>query len=109
MSVRVEPESNKSNVNDVLNWLSIVQNITASFQSVSYNLHAPIWITLRKRGVSFYICFRKKGVLRKEGGSLGKGRVPNLEETMSILWQLKGYLCYESISLQWSSPWYVIK
>ena len=28
---RVEPESIKSNDNDVLNWLSIVQNVTPSF------------------------------------------------------------------------------
>ena len=47
---KVEPESKKSNVSDVLNWLSIVRNVTPSFQSVSYNLHAPIWMVLRKRG-----------------------------------------------------------
>ena len=46
---RVEPESVKSNDNDILNWLSIVRNVTPSFYSVSYNLHAPIWMALRKR------------------------------------------------------------
>ena len=28
---RVEPESKKSNVNDILNWLCIVQNVTPLF------------------------------------------------------------------------------
>ena len=28
---RVEPESKNSNVNDILNWLSIVWNVTPSF------------------------------------------------------------------------------
>ena len=28
---RVEPESKKSNINDVLNWLSLVWNVTPSF------------------------------------------------------------------------------
>ena len=28
---RVEPERIKSNVNDILNWLSIVRNVTSSF------------------------------------------------------------------------------
>ena len=46
---RVEPESIKSN-DDIVSWLSIVQNITPSFESVSYNLHASIWMALRKRG-----------------------------------------------------------
>ena len=79
---RVEPESIKSNNNDILNWLSIIRNITPSFESVSYNLHAPIWMAFRKRGVTFLICFRKRGVPRK-GRSLRKwGEVPTLEETM---------------------------
>ena len=47
---RVEPENN---VNDIFDWLSIVRNVTPSVQSVSYNLHAPIWMALRKRGVTF--------------------------------------------------------
>ena len=46
----VEPENN---VNDIFDWLSIMWNVTPSFQSVSYNLHAPIWMALRKRGVTF--------------------------------------------------------
>ena len=46
---RVEPENIKSNDNDLLNWLSIVRNVTPSFLSVSYNLHAPIWRAPRKR------------------------------------------------------------
>ena len=37
-------------VNDVLNWLTIVWNVTPSLDSVSYNLHAPIFMTHRKKG-----------------------------------------------------------
>ena len=46
----VEPERIKSNDNDILNWLSIVQNVIPSFKSVSYNLHGLIWMALRNRG-----------------------------------------------------------
>ena len=59
---RVEPESKKSNVNNVLNRLNIVRNVTPSLQSVSYNLHAPIWMVLRKRGVTL-------NLVQKEGGT----------------------------------------
>ena len=50
---RGDPEIKKSNVNDIFNLLSIVRHVTASFESVSYNLHAPIWMALGKRGVTF--------------------------------------------------------
>ena len=43
-----------------------------SFYSVSNNLRAPIWMALRKRRVTFLICFRKRGVPKK-GGFLIKG------------------------------------
>ena len=68
-------------------------------------------MALRKRGVTFEICFRKRGYperrnsLRKGGG----GGVPTLEETMTVLnempettdekekwnWQRKAYLKVE--------------
>ena len=69
---RVEPESKKSNVNDVLNWLSIVWNVTISHYSVSYNLHAPIWMALRKRGELFKFASEKE-----EGGGGGASPVGN--------------------------------
>ena len=84
---RVEPESIKSSNNDILNWLSIIRNVTPSFESVSYNLHAPIWMAFRKRGVTFLICFRKRGVPRKGrslrkwgGGSNPKGNYAMMKE-----------------------------
>ena len=47
---------------------------------------APIWMALRKRGVIFKICFKKRGVLRKgRGVPSEKGDVPSLEETMTII------------------------
>ena len=40
-------------------------------------------MALRKRGVTFLICFRKRGVPRKGGVPSEKGGgVPTLEETM---------------------------
>ena len=55
--------------------------------SVSYSSHAPIWMVLRKRGVTFLTCFRKRGY-PETGGSLRKGGgegVPALEETMVLV------------------------
>ena len=41
-------------------------------------------MALRKRGLTFLICFRKRGVPRNGGrGSLRKSGVPTLEETMT--------------------------
>ena len=71
---RVEPESKKGNVKDILNWLSIVRNGTPSFQSISYNLHAPIRMVLRKSGVTFYICFGKRGYPKRRGVPQRRGR-----------------------------------
>ena len=72
----VEPESKKSNFNDVLNWLSIVRNITPSFYSGSYNLHGPVWMALRKRGGGTFLNLHQKvkggGVPRKGGVSSEK-------------------------------------
>ena len=62
----VEPESKKSYVNDIFNWLSIVRNVTLSFESISYNSHAPIWMALRNKGGNFL------NLLQKEGSSLRK-------------------------------------
>ena len=43
-------------------------------------------MALRKRGVIFKICFKKRGVLRKgRGVPSEKGDVPSLEETMTII------------------------
>ena len=60
---RVEPESVKSNDNDILNLLSMIWNVTLSFQTVLYNFHAPSLMAVRKRGVTFQISFRKRGVI----------------------------------------------
>ena len=48
-----ESVDQKSNVNDILNWLIIGRNVTPSFWSVSYILRAPIRMAVRKRGVTF--------------------------------------------------------
>ena len=58
---RVEPESVKSNDNDILNLLSMIWNMTLSFQTVLYNFHAPSLMAVRKREVTFQISFRKRG------------------------------------------------
>ena len=58
----VEPESVKSNDNDILNLLSMIWNMTLSFQTVLYNFHAPSLMAVRKRGVTFQISFRKGGL-----------------------------------------------
>ena len=50
---RIEPEGKKSNVNDVLNWLSVVGNIIPSLWSVSDNLPAPILDGSEKEGITF--------------------------------------------------------
>ena len=44
-------------------------------------------MAVRKRGLTFLICFRKRRIPRKGGGggSFRKGGVPTLEETMAIL------------------------
>ena len=44
-----------------------------SIENVSYNLHAPIWMAPRKRGVTFLSCFRKRGTQKGEGGGVGGG------------------------------------
>ena len=41
-------------------------------------------MAFRKRGVTFKICFRKRGYLERGEGSLRKGGVPTLEETMGL-------------------------
>ena len=68
----VEPESKKSNVNDILNWHSIVWNVTPSFQHVSYNLHA------------FLKFASERGEYPERGGFPQKRGVPALEETIKV-------------------------
>ena len=41
-------------------------------------------MALRKRGVTFLICFRKRGVPRKGRGFPQKRRIPTMEETKYI-------------------------
>ena len=94
---RVEPESKKRNVNDVLDWLSIVRHITPSFWRVSYNLHAPLWIDLRKGRGNFLNLLQKERVPRKgEFPQKRGGRgIPILEETLLaplVLWILQSLL-----------------
>ena len=64
-------------------WLSIVRNVTPSLYSVSYNLHAPIWVALRKRGY-FKFASEREGI-QKGGMFPQKKGVPTLEETMIII------------------------
>ena len=81
-----------------------------TFLHVLYNLHAPIWIAVWKRGVTFYICFRKrkypeKGSLRKGGG------VPNLEEIMYYFLFISCCLLYFKLSskhLLWFIVYYYL-
>ena len=48
--VKFEQVNAGCDVNNVLNWLTIVWNVTPSLDSVSYNLHAPIFMAHRKKG-----------------------------------------------------------
>ena len=58
----------KSNVNDILNWLGIVRNVTPSYESVSYNLYAPIWMALRKRVSLFKFASERQWYPERGGG-----------------------------------------
>ena len=78
---RVEPESKKSNVNDILNWLSIIRKVTPSFK-VFHAIYMRQFGRLSERGGTQ----KERGgvgeVLGGRGGgcSLRNGGVPTLEE-----------------------------
>ena len=52
---------------------SLVRNVTPSFQSVSYHLHAPIWMALRKRGIFLKFASERGGTQKRRMGESNPG------------------------------------
>ena len=46
---------------------------------------APIWMDIRKRGITFQICFRKRKFPKSGRRFLSEKEVPTLEETMMYI------------------------
>ena len=80
---RVESESKNTNVNDILSWLSIVRNVTPFKVFLTTYMHQFGWLS--ERGGQLFKFASERGGYPERGGGVGslrKGGVPTLEETM---------------------------